>query len=130
MANIVRTNPLFRLVFGPAGQQLIVDPEGFIADLPTPEFEFAVIAGAKGVAGGWNPLLEGDDDGTVEVSNTRLPGASDFMTVEALHSFLMDHDEVISATVRFLDTGALRESGIREPIHDSDGVGRTTLTDR
>ena len=130
MANIVQTNPLFRLVFGPAGQQLIVDPEGFIAELPAPDFEFAVIAGARGVAGGWNPLLEGDDDGTVEVSNTRLPGAVDFMTVEALHSFLMDNEEVIAATVRFLKTGALRESGVREPIQDSDDVGKATLTDR
>ncbi len=130
MANIVQMNPLFRLVFGPAGQQLIVDPEGFIAELPTPEFEFAVIAGAKGTDGGWNPLLEGDDDGTVEVSNTRLPGAVDFMTVESLHSFLMGHEEVIAATVRFLRSGALRESGVREPIARSDDVGRATITDQ
>jgi pimeloyl-ACP methyl ester carboxylesterase len=116
MANLMQTNPLFKWVYGPAGQQLVQDPEGYIAALPTPEFEFAVIAGARGTADGWNPLISGDDDGTVEVANTRLPGAADFMTVRQLHSFLMDNPEVIAATRRFLAGGALRENGEREPI--------------
>lgn len=116
MANVVQNNPLFKLLFGPAGQQLIKDPEGFISGLPTPSFEFAIVAGARGTDDGWNPLIEGDDDGTVEVENTRLPGATDFMTVCGLHSFLMDREDVIDATCRFVKTGALRETGIPEPI--------------
>lgn len=116
MANVVQSNPLFKLLFGPAGQQLIDDPEGYIAHLPTPDFEFAIIAGARGTPDGWNPLVPGDDDGTVEVENTKLPGAADFMTVCGMHSFLMDRDDVIDATRRFLATGALRDSGERQPI--------------
>jgi pimeloyl-ACP methyl ester carboxylesterase len=116
MANVVQNNPLFKLLFGPAGQQLIEDPEGFIASLPTPQFEFAVIAGARGTEDGWNPLIDGDDDGTVEVANTRLPGATDFMTVCGMHSFLMDREDVIDSTCRFLTNGALRESGVPQPI--------------
>lgn len=116
MANVVQNNPLFKLLFGPAGQQLIHDPEGFIAGLPTPEFDFAIIAGARGTAEGWNPLIDGDDDGTVEVENARLPGAADFITVCGMHSFLMDREDVIEATCRFLTTGALRECGVTQPI--------------
>jgi pimeloyl-ACP methyl ester carboxylesterase len=116
MANLVQTNPLFKWIYGPAGQQLVQDAEGYIASLPTPEFEFAVVAGARGTPDGWNPLISGDDDGTVEVANTRLPGAADFMTVPQLHSFLMDNPDVIAATRRFLSSGALRENGEREPI--------------
>jgi pimeloyl-ACP methyl ester carboxylesterase len=116
MANVVQNNPLFKLLFGPAGQQLIKDPEGFIASLPTPQFEFAVIAGARGTEDGWNPLIAGDDDGTVEVANTKLPGAADFMTVCGMHSFLMDREDVIDATCRFLVNGALRETGVPQPI--------------
>ncbi|MBL8851976.1 MAG: alpha/beta fold hydrolase [Planctomycetaceae bacterium] len=116
MANVVQSNPLFKLLFGPAGQQLIEDPAGFISGLPTPRFEFAVVAGARGTDEGWNPLIDGDDDGTVEVENTRLPGATDFMTVCGLHSFLMDREDVIDSTCRFISTGALRETGVREPI--------------
>jgi len=116
MANVMQNNPLFKLLFGPAGQQLIKDPEGFIAGLPTPQFEFAVIAGARGTEDGWNPLIAGDDDGTVEVANTKLPGAADFMTVCGMHSFLMDREDVIDSTCRFLGTGALRETGVAQPI--------------
>ena len=47
MADLVRKNYAYRLVFGPAGQQLVTGPEGLIARLPIPDFEFAVIAGAR-----------------------------------------------------------------------------------
>lgn len=118
MANFMKDYGIYKLVFGPAGQQLIQGEDGLIAKLPTPEFEFAIIAGARGTPDGWNPLIPGDDDGTVELENTKLPGAADFMTAPALHSFLMFNEEVIAATRRFLREGALRESGEREPIAD------------
>jgi pimeloyl-ACP methyl ester carboxylesterase len=116
MANLLQQNVLFRWIFGPAGQQLVEDPEGFIASLSTPPFEFAIIAGARGHQTGWNPLMPGDDDGTVAVESTRLPGASDFITVPALHSFIMWHPEAIDATIRFLNTGSLHADGHRDPI--------------
>lgn len=116
MANLLRGNLLFRTILGPAGQQLIEDPAGLIASLPTPGFEFAVIAGSRGTPGGYNPLIPGDDDGTVSVNATRLPGAADFTTVISLHTFLMGDKEAIAASLRFLQTGALRENGERQPI--------------
>jgi hypothetical protein len=75
-----------------------------------------VIAGGKGTAAGYNPWIAGDDDGTVAVSSTRLPGAADFMTVPTLHSFLMTDEAVIAATGRFLRTGCLSADGIPNPI--------------
>jgi pimeloyl-ACP methyl ester carboxylesterase len=116
MANLLQRHTLYRLVYGPAGQQLIEDEDGFISQLPIPACEFALIAGARGTPAGYNPLIPGDDDGTISLACTRLPGAKDFMTVGALHSFLMSDPTVIAATVRFLRTGALRESGKTEPI--------------
>ncbi len=116
LADRLKGLKLYRAIFGPAGQELVTDPDGFIAKLPPPPCEFAVIAGARGKPEGFNPLVPGDDDGTVAVSSTRLPGAADFMTVYCLHSFLMYSDEVIAASVRFVQTGALRESGRRDPI--------------
>ncbi len=116
MANVVENNLLYKWIFGPAGQQLTENEESYAAGLPTPEFEFAIVAGARGEAGGWNPLIPGDDDGTVDLVNTRLPGASDSMTVKCLHSFLPRNDAVIKATVHFLDTGRLLEEGDPAPI--------------
>jgi len=116
MANRLRNNIIYKLVTGPAGQQLVAGDDEAIAKLPIPDFEFAIIAGAKGDDSGWNPLIPGDDDGTVALESTRLQGARDFMTVKALHSFISANPETIDCTLRFLNQGTLRMSGEREPI--------------
>lgn len=117
IASMLRENPIFQFVFGPAGQQLVHETQDeFIRQLPTPPMEFAVIAGSRGHQDGFNPLIPGDDDGIVTTESARLPGAVDYLPVKVLHSFLPLSSEVVSATRRFLVTGALRESGVREPI--------------
>ncbi|MGC1273317.1 MAG: alpha/beta fold hydrolase [Planctomycetaceae bacterium] len=117
MADLVAIVPLYRWVCGPGGCELVTDPDGIIASLPTPTFEFAVIAAARGTAEGYNPLIPGDDDGTITVASTQLPGAADFLQVNGLmHSFLMFDERVIDATVRFLEMGKLREEGEPQPI--------------
>lgn len=126
MANILQKNTLYRILYGPAGQQLVKDPGGLIAGLPTPVCEFALISGARGTPNGYNPLIPGDDDGTVSLDSTRLPGACDCMTVNALHSSMMRNAAVIEATERFLTTGALRESGETEPVPIPDDLPEST----
>jgi pimeloyl-ACP methyl ester carboxylesterase len=71
LADRFERNMLYRVVFGQAGQQLTRADDGFIAKLPAPEFEFGVIAGGKG-GSGYNPLIPGDNDGTVSVDSTKL----------------------------------------------------------
>lgn len=105
LADTLKSNPVYRLVMGPAGQQLVTD--GLIATLPVPQFEFAVIAGGRGNDRGWNPLIPGDDDGTVAVERARLEGAKAFAVVPALHAFLTSDRTVIDYTLRFLKTGSL-----------------------
>ncbi len=107
---------LFKTIYGPAGQQLVSDPAGFVSKLSTPDFEFAIISGGRGNIRGYNPMIPGDDDGTVSVSNTRLPGATDFVVVPGIHSFLMNDSQVVDCTTRFLSTGRLRQDGEPHPI--------------
>lgn len=116
MANVMQKNLAYQWVFGPAGQELVKDQDGAIAELPTPDFEFGIIAGAKGTNTGWNPLIPGDDDGTVSVASTKLPGAKDFKTIPALHSFMIEDLKTIDASTRFLKTGCFRENGVCVPI--------------
>jgi pimeloyl-ACP methyl ester carboxylesterase len=117
MADRVVSWPLYQWVCGPGGCQLGTDPAGLIASLPTPDFEFAIVSGAKGTPDGYNPLIPGDDDGTVTVASTRLPGAADFMLIGGtLHSFLMFDERVVDVTTRFLQTGRLRAAGEPQPI--------------
>jgi len=116
MADLLRKNVAFQVIFGPAGQQLVTDVSGVIPKLPTPEFEFAIIAGGAANGGGYNPLIAGDDDLLVSVESARLPGATDYLLIRALHTGLPWNKEVIDATLRFLQTGHLRKDGSREPI--------------
>ncbi len=71
-----------------AGRELVPGPGGLAERLPVPPAGLAhVVAGARGNGKGWSPLLPGDDDGTVELSSTALPGASQ-EEVKVLHAFL------------------------------------------
>ncbi len=114
MADRVQELGLYKMLFGPAGQELITN--GMIDKLPTPRFEFGILSGCRGNEGGYNPLVPGDDDGTVSLASTRLPGATDFVTVNSLHSFIMDKKNAIEYTVRFLETGKFRKEGVPQPI--------------
>ncbi len=115
MADMLRKNAAYRLIMGPAGQELVTGDNSLIARLPIPPCEFAVIAGGRGTDG-YNPLVPGDNDLIVSVESTRLPGASDFYMVRAMHHYLTSNPDAIEATVRYLETGHLRKSGVRKPI--------------
>ncbi|MBI5759847.1 MAG: alpha/beta fold hydrolase [Planctomycetales bacterium] len=116
LADKLKANAIFKLVLGPSGQQLTSEEAGFIASLPVPDLEFAVIAGGRLTDDGYNPLVPGDDDGTVSVDSTRLPGAADFIVLKGLHTFLTSQPEVLDASVRFLKEGRLRTEGVPESI--------------
>jgi len=113
LADMLKRNMIFKTVYGPAGQELVTDPNGTIGSLPTPDFEFGIIAGGQGDERGFNPLLPGDDDGTVTITSARLAGASDFLRIPKIHSFLMSDETAIAAVKCFLENG--RFSMQREP---------------
>lgn len=108
VADYLKSNPLFKMVAGPAGQQLVTDPASGMNHMPIPEFEFATIAGGRGASRGFNPLLPGDNDLTVTVESAQLEGASDSLRLPVIHSLLMTDKRSISAVVQFLETGQLR----------------------
>lgn len=96
----------FRWVFGETGASLT--PEA-LRSMPAPDVPFLVIAGARGDADGkgWNPLLDGDDDWVVKVAETHLEGEAGHLTFASLHTFLMNQEPVIEATVAFLRDGSV-----------------------
>ncbi|MCX7012427.1 MAG: alpha/beta fold hydrolase [Candidatus Sumerlaeota bacterium] len=100
---------VFRPAFGPAGPELRADAEGAADDLAIPWRQFGVIAGGKGDGKGFNPLLRGDNDMTVEVASAKLDGMADFLLVRRIHTVIMKAPEVIEATKRFLRDGRFEE---------------------
>lgn len=102
----------FRIIAGDCGQA--VTPLQAVK-VPVPSTEIAVIAGGNGNAG-YNPFLDGDNDGVVTVAETRLPGMeADFLILPSLHTTLPLQRDVVAATVRFLDTGRLGGPPVSAP---------------
>ncbi len=127
LADLTQQNWIIRTAAGPGARQLGTRTDGLIPKLPIPKFEFAVIAGSRGTPAGWNPLIPGDDDGTVTVASTKLPGAADFTTVNAVHSRLLWSDEAHAHTINFLKHGRLRTEGDPQPIREDD-IDATTVS--
>ena len=120
LADITHQYWILRTVSGPGARQLGTRADGLIPRLPLPKCEFAVIAGCRGTPAGWNPLIPGDDDGTVTVESTKLPGAADFIAVRAFHSRLLWEEESIGHAIRFIKEGRLRADGEPQPIPASE----------
>ena len=73
--------------------------------LATPTAEFGIIAGGQQNESYSNFLLEGKDDFTVSVEETKLAGASDFMVHPLVHGTMMNQPIVLEATTRFFTKG-------------------------
>lgn len=116
LADMLKGNFLFRTIYGPAGQELVTDSAGTISSLPTPNFEFGIIAGGSGDDRGYNRLLPGDNDGTVTVASTRLAGAADFLRIPKIHSFLMSDPAAVAAVQHFIEHGRFFADRAAEPI--------------
>jgi hypothetical protein len=88
-----------------AARDLVVEWQRVAPGLAVPECPFGIVAGGKGDATGYSPLLEGDDDAVVRVAETRLTGADGFLVLPVHHAAMMRDAAVQRATREFLATG-------------------------
>ena len=94
--------------------------EGPDLELPAlDDVEVGVIAGGKGRPG--YPWLPEDSDGVVQVKETWLPEADDWILVDALHTWIMNHREARANVRHFLEAGRFLPEAVRL---QRDGEGR------
>ena len=89
----------YRWVGGPVADALL--PGGLDA-LPAPRIPFITVAGTRRGDGGWNPLLEGPNDGVVREAEVKLAGAQAHHRVEEIHTFIVNHPKTIGLALDFL----------------------------
>jgi pimeloyl-ACP methyl ester carboxylesterase len=116
MAEALGQYRLFHYVAGASATQLGRDWEQLEARLVTPECPFGILAGGRGTAKGYNPLLGRDNDLVVSVESTRLAGAADYAVLPVLHTLMMDDRKVQEYTLRFLQHGHFISESERKPI--------------
>jgi len=110
MARLFSAAPkLVASVQGVSALQLTGDWSKLEPCLASPTCEFAIIAGGRGNDDGYNPLLPGDDDALVCVSETKLKGAKAWVCLPVLHQFQMSDKTIQNATVEFFRTGKFPE---------------------
>jgi triacylglycerol esterase/lipase EstA (alpha/beta hydrolase family) len=105
LGDVVAGSAVLRFLLGSTAARLGTDPDSFPNALPRADFELGVIAGTASRNPFGALLIDGESDGTVSVSSTRLEGMTDFITVDEAHTFIMRSDEVAAQTVRFLTSG-------------------------
>ena len=117
LSRALRERPIYRWFFGRAGQELAGIPDVAPGLWPALPPSTAVIAGT-GAKRSWNPtgwvsrrvqvFAPGEpNDGTLAVAETQLDGMAAFATVDASHSWIMNHPAARALVVRFLDGGTL-----------------------
>lgn len=99
----------YKLILGPAGQQLRQGENGSCTCAGTPYCEFGIIAGGTGKARGMNPLIPGDNDGTVSLESTKLQGAADFLVLPYAHPVIQMMPRTGRNVTAFLKTGKFLE---------------------
>lgn len=97
--------PGFEWLNGEAGLQLGTGEESLPLALGPADFDLGIIAGTASINPMLSTLIPGDDDGKVSVLRAQLEGMSDFLTVPATHTFLMQNDEVMQQVAHYLEFG-------------------------
>jgi len=115
-----KLGPAFPIIWGRAGRQLRRGELGLAAraGLFAGGTEVGIIAGGLGTSRGINPIIPGDNDQTVAVSETVLTGMTDFALVRSSHTLLPILPRPRALTLRFLQTGQFRDRKV--PVTDPE----------
>ncbi len=105
LADRLQHNLLYKLLTGPAGQQLGTEPSSLPNRLGTATFDLGIIAGDRSLNPCFSAWIHGLDDGKVSVRSTPLQGMQDFLVVHHSHTWMMWRNDVTAAVTRFLSSG-------------------------
>lgn len=109
IADRVKSSQFLSFILGPTVIQLGTGDGSLPRRLPAPWYDLGIIAGVDDFNPVGNFFVPEPSDGTVSVSNTRLEGMTDFVTVQKSHTFIMRSVDVNEYVIRFLCTGSFRE---------------------
>ncbi len=118
IARVLQDFQPYKFFWGKSGQQLT--PKA-AANVPQARFPFITIAGGRNDGRGYNPLLDGDNDGTVTVAETLLAGAEAHHVVPSIHTTIAGSPDALRLCRDYLASytdagapsdGAYRPSGI------------------
>jgi hypothetical protein len=108
IADHLRGRWWYDVATGPAGQELGTDGSSLPNRLGATPLSVGVIAGTRSHEPWFARYFHGPNDGKVSVESARLDGMTDFITVDASHTFMMNSPTVRDQVAAFLADGRFR----------------------
>ena len=105
VADFMRSFAAYRLLYGPAGQQLVTDQERFASIFAGEGFDLGIIAGDRSINPLASYLIGKPSDGKVSVESTKLASAADHVVVRCTHTGLPHNKTVWRQAAVFLRSG-------------------------
>ncbi len=93
-------------ILGPNVSKMETDSNSYANQLPVPiNCEIGIIIGARGKEVGYNPLIEGDNDGLVKPEHTLLGNETDTITLKLDHLAVIKRRKSRKQVIQFLKNG-------------------------
>ncbi len=108
IADNLKDLKLYQWMMGPAGQQLGTDANSLPNTLDKIDATVGIITGKSSSDPWFSPFIPGEDDGKVSVKSARLEEMTDFLVVEAGHTFIMSNRSVLEQIRHFLKRGTFK----------------------
>lgn len=105
MVNRLRSWKIFRWLFGTAAFEQMRPESPFWTSCGVPACDIGILLGGRKNGKGFNPLLAGDNDGTVAAQSALLPEARDVFRSPGQHTLLVWSKTVAEQTAHFLAHG-------------------------
>lgn len=106
----LKANPLYRLVFGPAGQQLGTEQGDFLQVIGTVDYPAAAIAGDRTIDPICSRIIKKPNDGKVSIESALLKEAQAIAVIPSSHNFFPSNREMWGLVAEFLEEGTLKGS--------------------
>lgn len=103
----LKDKAFYKWSFGPAGQQLGTEPDGFVFGLGPVTYPVGIITGSDpNLFDTWSSgQIPGANDGKVSVQRAKVEGMRDFLVLPYDHTSIMNQKDVIEQTIHFLRHG-------------------------
>jgi pimeloyl-ACP methyl ester carboxylesterase len=105
VADKLKNLTLYKMLYGPAGQQLTTSQEAFSDIFTTDKFELGIIAGNKSIDPISSWIIGRPNDGKVSIESTKLDWAKDHIVLPLSHTFFPSSRKMWGEALSFLQKG-------------------------
>jgi pimeloyl-ACP methyl ester carboxylesterase len=105
VADFLKNFFLYKMLYGPAGQQLITMQENFSKIYAPIDFELGIISGNKPLLPLSSLLIRTPHDGLVSIESSKIDEAKDHIIIPSNHTLFPYNKEMCKQVVYFLNIG-------------------------